>query len=83
MRSRAFVIHKVFRLRVHAGLSAAVVAAGAHEFGLVADAFAVGAAILFFPARDAATGGVCAFLRGVGHVISSGAADPASQAFRA
>jgi hypothetical protein len=66
------------RLSVHAGVPAAFVATGAHKFGLVADAFAVGAAILFFSGRDTVAGGVCAFLRG-GHIFLLGSTDPVAR----
>jgi hypothetical protein len=59
------------------------VAAAAHDFGFVADAFTVGAAVLFFSVRDAIAGRVCTFLGGVSHVISSVRQTRVSEAFRA
>lgn len=45
------------------GLLAAVVAAGAHDLGLVGNSLAVGAAVFLLVGRDAITGGICTFLR--------------------
>ena len=45
-------------------MRAAIVAAGAHNLNLVGNPFAVGAAILVFRGRGAATGRIRAFLRG-------------------
>jgi hypothetical protein len=53
----------------HAGVAAAVVAAGADNLGLVGDAFAVGAAIFFFIRSGTAAGRICAFFGcGSGHI---------------
>jgi hypothetical protein len=73
-----FQTHKILRLTVHAGMSATVVATGAHQFSLVADALTVGAAILFFSGRDTAARGVCAFLWGC-HVFLLGSTDPVAR----
>lgn len=54
-------------------MAAAIVAAGAHDFGLVADAFAVRAAVLLLLWWNAATGWIRAFFWGCGHVLLLGA----------
>lgn len=51
-------------LCAHTGVLAGFVTTGADDFGLVADALAMSAAIFFFIRWDAVTGGICTFFGG-------------------
>lgn len=57
-------------------MRAAFVAASAHNFGFVGNAFAVGAAILLLLGCIAVASGICAFL-GAGHFCLLGGTDRA------
>ena len=51
----------------HAGVGAALMAAGADNLNLVGDSLAVGAAVFFFIGRRTGAGRVCALFGSTGH----------------